>query len=100
MAKYFFQLVFSLLLTFSILAPTVLALIDQEQESGLVLESKEGENKDTEKKYDEKQLFLESTVTYASALFREENHLKNIDPLNYQGVDFDILLPPPKGRIA
>ena len=100
MVKNLFLLVFSLVLTSSILAPTVLTLIEQGQENGLVLESQEGESKDGEKKYDEKELFFESVAVFTSLTLTMEKHLENSSPLYYQGIDFEIILPPPKGPIA
>lgn len=97
MTKYIFQFIFSLILSTSILAPTVLALIEKGQEKALVLESKEGESNDGEKKYDEKQLFLETVIHFSHAPVTLESLLENPKPLTYQPIDTEILLPPPKG---
>lgn len=78
------------------IVPTVLELIEQGQEKGFALESNEGENKDGEKEYDEKQLFIEGAILFINKLETFEPLQEKSRSLNYQPIDFEIILPPPK----
>lgn len=87
------------MLIFSILAPSVLPLLDRDCELMAYVdtpEEKKGKEKETEKKFDEKNLFLDQISSLDGTL--DSN--KNISDTGYRFsvLEFhtEILLPPPR----
>jgi len=91
------QLFLSLVLACSVLAPTLIALTDVGSKKVVVLDSSEEENgKETEKKFDEKELFFEIIHKNKDNHLLLTTSLKKTYLLKYQFVDFEIILPPPE----
>ncbi len=95
--KHLVQLILNLILTCSILAPTLVALTDVASKKVVVFDSGEEENnKEAEKKFDEKELFFEITHKNRDCHLTLTSNLKKEYLLKYQFVDFEIILPPPE----
>ncbi|WP_420320731.1 hypothetical protein [Flagellimonas sp.] len=93
----------ALVLIFSILAPSFVSLLDKDYAMVIIADSGEEENnqeKESEKKIDEKDLF----VTYVSTSnhFKEQGNKLEVVGYLFANSDFkeDIFLPPPENQSA
>ncbi|PWL40037.1 hypothetical protein DKG77_04205 [Flagellimonas aquimarina] len=87
------------MLIFSILAPSIAPLLDKDHDLAVLIDANEEEKskeKESEKKFDEKNLFLNYFASSNSVFF--QNCLQGWDKYIFSNSDFkaDILLPPPR----
>ncbi|GGG37999.1 hypothetical protein GCM10011414_04150 [Croceivirga lutea] len=96
-AKFIYKIVLALVLTSSLLAPTVASIINISTEKVTFLDlSDEENNSENEKKYDEKELFFEKSQQLLGILLPQEQNFKSLLGFLHQTVTKEILLPPPE----
>jgi hypothetical protein len=98
--SFSFSLV-ALLLVVSILAPSIEALCKSDYETMLVIDLNEEENnsKESEKKFDQKELFFTNSIESRSLYLGQENIRSQTYLLSYSDFSSEIILPPPKSLI-
>lgn len=95
--KFIYNIVLVLVLTSSLLAPTVASVVNITSEKVTFLDLNDEENNsENEKKYDEKELFLEKLHHSLSILLPQEQNYKPLIRFTHQSVTKEILLPPPE----
>lgn len=100
MLKSFTFSILSILLVVSILAPSVEALYTSDSESILVMDLNEEENgKETEKKFDEKEMFFSNSIVNKTFFYKEQLTAAQTYSLIYSEVSTEVVLPPPKRLI-
>lgn len=88
------------MLVISILAPSIEALCKSDYESALVIDLNEEENNsETEKKFDENELFFSNSIENRSLYLTQELIRNQISLLLYSDISTEIVLPPPKSLI-
>ncbi|MEM6865323.1 MAG: hypothetical protein AAF575_09075 [Bacteroidota bacterium] len=98
MRNYIFSF-FALFIISSILAPSVLSLMDESNEIVLLKDTNEEENNnenETEKQGDEKDMFLKNTYPSKSLVIQFQVHSYVEYELYHSDFIEDILLPPPR----
>jgi hypothetical protein len=98
--SFSFSLV-ALLLVVSKLAPSIEALCKSDYETMLVIDLNEEENnsKESEKKFDQKELFFTNSIESRSLYLGQENIRSQTYLLSYSDFSSEIILPPPKSLI-
>jgi hypothetical protein len=98
--SFSFSLV-ALLLVVSILAPSIEALCKSDYETMLVIDLNEEENnsKESEKKFDQKELFFTNSIESRSLYLGQEHIRSQTYLLSYSDFSSEIILPPPKSLI-
>jgi len=91
----------SLVLVVSILAPSIESLCTSDNENAVVIDFNEEENNknETEKKFDENELFFSNSTQNRSLYLAQEITRNQISLLPYSDISSEIVLPPPKGVI-
>ncbi|MEO9512259.1 MAG: hypothetical protein ABJN84_06155 [Flavobacteriaceae bacterium] len=93
----------SMMLIFSILAPSIAPLLDKDYDTFVFLDSNEEEKnneKESEKNFDEKNLFL-NYVLVTKRFFVQNKTLENVGYLFFNSDSkAEIFLPPPKLRFT
>lgn len=89
----------AIMLIFSILAPSVVPLLEKDYDIFVLLDNSEDEkskDKESEKKFDEKDMFLSNSLVSNCDFF--QNQVQNYTTYVSFNSDFkaDILLPPPR----
>jgi len=89
------------MLVISILAPSIEALCKSDYESAVVVDLNEEENNknETEKEFDEKELFFSSFIENKSLYLTQELIRNQIFLVFYPDISTEIVLPPPKELI-
>lgn len=85
----------SLLLTFSILAPSITILLDDKAKTILVMDFNEEEKKKVKKCLDEEDIFY-TFDELTNLLLKQEINNNNFYMLVYTDYSLEILLPPPE----
>lgn len=89
----------AMMLIFSILAPSLIPLLDNDYDIVVLIDNNEEEKskeKESEKKFDEKNLFLNSFASSDSMFFQNLNQGCNRYLFSNSDFKADILLPPPR----
>lgn len=88
------------MLVISILAPSIEVLCKSDYESALVIDLNEEENNsETEKKFNENELFFSNSIENRSLHLTQELIRNQISLLLYSDISTEIVLPPPKSLI-
>lgn len=91
------RIALSIILTVSVLTPTVVSLTDVSSDKIAFFDSGDEENnKETEKKFDEKELFFENYGLQEGLTYSRKGNLEKSYLLRLQKIDSEILLPPPQ----
>jgi len=89
----------AVMLIFSILAPSLIPLLDNDYDIIVLMDNNEEEKskeKESEKKFDEKNLFLSSFTSSDSMFFQNPNQGCNRYLFSNSDFKVEILLPPPR----
>ncbi|MDC6365280.1 MULTISPECIES: hypothetical protein [Flavobacteriaceae] len=89
----------ALMLIFSILAPSVISLVDKDGAIAVLVDSNDEENnqeKESKKKFEEKDLFLHGLVTTGNFLHKKEKSVHKKHVFLHSDFKAEILLPPPQ----
>ncbi|MDT0606464.1 hypothetical protein [Croceitalea rosinachiae] len=98
MLKSFTFSLIAIMLVISILAPSIEALCKSDHESAVTMDLNEEENnkKETEKKFDENELFFSNSIENKSIYLTQQLTRNQAYLLFYADVSTEIILPPPK----
>lgn len=94
--------IIAIMLIFSILAPSLIPLLDNDYDIVVLIDNNEEEKskeKESEKKFDEKDLFLNSFASSDSMFFQKTNQDCNRYLFSNSDFKAEILLPPPRKLI-
>lgn len=98
--KFFLQIVLSIFLAINIVAPSVISLIDFDENFELLLEHSEDdnqkENKEAEKESNDKDTFYHVWSNLLSSRLMENNATDTFYLEGYYGPSLNIFLPPPE----